>query len=76
MFKDAPKILFSNLIKAIGEPRDIDKNLEQEDYFNKDIDITIPQAGENTEMKPVQRNIASELTSAATSMQQASKPVA
>lgn len=42
MFKDAPKILFSNLTKAIGEPRDIDKNLEQEDYFNKDIDITIP----------------------------------
>ena len=75
MFKEAPKILFSNLTKPIGEPRDIDKNLEQEDYFNKDIDITIPQAGENTEMKPVQRNIASELTSAATSMQ-ASKPVA
>lgn len=72
MFKDAPKILFSGLTKPIGEPRDIDKNLEQEDYFDKDIDITIPH-GETTELKLVQRNIASDLTSAATSIQ-ASKP--
>ena len=68
MFKDTPKIVFTGLTKPIGEPRDIDKNFEQEDYFDKDIDITIPH-GETTELKAVQRNIASELTSAATSVQ-------
>ena len=42
VFKEAPRILFSGLTKAIGEPRDLDKNLESPDYFEKAINIDIP----------------------------------
>jgi hypothetical protein len=42
VFKEAPRILFTGLTKAIGEPRDLDKNLESPDYFEKAINIDIP----------------------------------
>lgn len=74
IFKEAPRILFTGLTKAIGEPRDLDKNIESPDYFEKDINIEIPH-DETAELKSVQRNLASAMTSAATSVQQP-KPVA
>ncbi len=43
VFKEAPEVLFTGLTKTIGNPRDLSKNLEDPEYFNKEnIDLTIP----------------------------------
>jgi hypothetical protein len=43
VFKEAPKVLFTGLTRTIGKPRDLEKNVEDPNYFkNIGIDITIP----------------------------------
>ena len=52
MFKEAPKILFTGLTKAIGSPREIEKNLEDTKYFDQQVDLKIPH-NETNELKEV-----------------------
>jgi hypothetical protein len=33
VFKDAPRLVFSGLTKAIGAPRELEKNIEEPQYF-------------------------------------------
>jgi hypothetical protein len=42
VFKEAPRVVFTGLTKAIGSPRDLEKNLEDLQYFESAIDISIP----------------------------------
>ena len=42
VFRDAPRLIFTGLTKAIGSPRDYEKNLEDPKYFDSTIDISIP----------------------------------
>ena len=42
MFKEAPKVVLTGLTKVIGNPREFGINLNEEAYFSKDINITIP----------------------------------
>ena len=50
VFKEAPRLVFTGLTKAIGAPRDLEKNLEDTQYFESPLDITIPHA-ETIELK-------------------------
>jgi len=42
VFKEAPKVIRTDLTKALGQPREIDKNLEDTKYFDKEVDIKFP----------------------------------
>jgi hypothetical protein len=43
LIKEAPELIFTGLKAPIGKPRDLDRNLENEAYFqNVGIDLTIP----------------------------------
>ena len=43
IFKETPEIIYTGLSKSIGQARDLEKNLEDESYFDsKDISISIP----------------------------------
>ena len=43
VFRDAPELVYTGLQRNIGKPRDLEKNTEDDDYFNKsDIDLNIP----------------------------------
>ena len=44
VFREAPKLVFSGLTKAIGAPRDLEKNLEEQAYFEKGLDLAIPHS--------------------------------
>lgn len=57
VFKEAPKVIFTGLTKAIGSPRDFEKNLEDLQYFESAIDISIPQ-GETNELKAKLTSVA------------------
>jgi hypothetical protein len=47
VFKEAPRIVFTGLTKALGAPRDLEKNLEDARYFETTVDISIPHAETN-----------------------------
>ena len=43
VFKEAPILVYTGLNKAIGKPRDMEKNNEEGGkYFDSDFDISIP----------------------------------
>ncbi len=43
VFKEAPVVVYTGLNKAIGKPRDMEKNNEEGGkYFDSDFDISIP----------------------------------
>lgn len=42
VFKEAPELVYTGLIKTIGKPRDLEKNIEDEAYFTSGIDTSIP----------------------------------
>jgi hypothetical protein len=42
VFKEAPELIYTGLTKTIGKPRDLEKNIEDEAYFNSGINISIP----------------------------------
>ncbi len=42
VFKEVPEILYTGLSKVIGQPRDHQRNIEEPEYFNSDISISIP----------------------------------
>lgn len=43
VFKEAPEVVYTGLTKIIGKPRELEKNIEDESYFeNKGFDINIP----------------------------------
>jgi hypothetical protein len=42
VFKEAPELIYTGLTKAIGKPRDLEKNLEETVYFDSKLDIEIP----------------------------------
>lgn len=43
VFKEAPEVVYKGLTKIIGKPRELEKNIEDESYFeNKGFDINIP----------------------------------
>jgi len=46
VFKEAPKVIRTDLTKALGQPREIDKNLEDTKYFDKEVDIKFPLQAE------------------------------
>jgi hypothetical protein len=35
-------LVYTGLTRTIGKPRDLEKNLEDNDYFDSGIDISIP----------------------------------
>lgn len=51
VFKEAPRVVFTGLTKLIGEPRDLETNLANAQYFEKDIDLSIPLE-QTKELKP------------------------
>ena len=54
VFKEAPRLVFTGLTKAIGAPRDLEKNLEDAIYFESPINISIPHSETNElKVKPV-----------------------
>jgi hypothetical protein len=50
VFKEAPRLVFTGLSKALGAPRDLERNLDDARYFESPVDISIPHA-ETNEMK-------------------------
>jgi hypothetical protein len=47
-------LVFTGLTKAIGAPRDLEKNLEDAIYFESPINISIPHSETNElKVKPV-----------------------
>jgi hypothetical protein len=43
VFKEAPTLVYTGLIRTIGKPRDMEKNEEEGGYyFDSEIDISIP----------------------------------
>ena len=42
VFREAPRLVVSNVDKLIGQPVDIEKNLEKPSSFESDIDLSIP----------------------------------
>lgn len=51
VFKEAPSLVFSGLTKAIGAPRDVEKNLEDPSYFQREHNLAIPHA-DTDQLKP------------------------
>jgi ssDNA-binding replication factor A large subunit len=43
VFREAPRIVNSSVTKAIGNPADLEKNLENPSVFDKAVDLSIPQ---------------------------------
>ncbi len=52
VFKEAPKLVFTGLTKAIGQPREYEKNLENPAIFDQTIDLSIPVETTNEFPKP------------------------
>ena len=42
VFKEAPELLYTGLTRVLGQPRELEKNLNDTDYFDSDINISIP----------------------------------
>ena len=50
LFREQPKLIYTGLTEEIGKPREFEKNLEDESYFQKCFDIKIP-IYETTELR-------------------------
>jgi hypothetical protein len=42
VFRSAPTVIYTGLNKEIGNPREMEKNNDNPDYFDSDINISIP----------------------------------
>lgn len=42
VFKESPVLVRSGLTKAIGQPRELEKNLDDPSYFEREVDLSLP----------------------------------
>lgn len=42
VFKEPPVVIYSDINKMIGKPKDLEKNMENPENFSVDVDLTIP----------------------------------
>lgn len=42
VFKEPPELIYTGLTKILGKPREFEKNLEETEYFDSDINVSVP----------------------------------
>ena len=52
VFRETPTLAYTGLTAKIGEPRVYEENLDDADYFDKEIDLSIPLEETNEYVAP------------------------
>lgn len=52
VFRDAPQLIYSGLSKTIGKPRELEKNMEDQSYFDSEMNLSIPVGETSQYQKP------------------------